>query len=394
MASSEIVVTVGADATELEKGLNEVTNEASKKGGEATSKATGFASILGRAYGVASMIGGVFSGIFDGVMSIARKAQELRNLSVATGMPIEQLQKYEVLAKNAGMSLSSFAHSIAEFNKNMGAAKIRGSEANAALTKLGFGMADITKGNFKYNDALLALAASYEAGTDQATLMHYGVQLFGSSFEQLLPIIKQGTINIKKQMDDLGVSNDSLARSAANASDVINRASQKIENGLINIVGLFAQAGEDILDETDLLMNKVYGLLRRGVGTSNETITKDYADAVVKQMSSGKSKEEQKRYFEYYGAQLDEESKKVYDARIKELMSANGRKLTPLGLSEAQGASTMQQMGGGDIVSAIAFTPLERIATATEETARNTAKDTSMPQTDYTSNLKNIQLGF
>ena len=374
MASSEIVVTVGADATELEKGLNEVTNEASKKGGEATSKATSFAAILGRAYGVASMIAGVVSQMFEGFMVAARKAQELRNLSVATGLPIDQLQRYEVLAKNAGVSLTTFAHSVAEFNKKMGEAKIRGSEANAALTKLGFGLADITKGNFNYNDALLALAASYEAGTDQATLMHYGVQLFGSSFEQLLPIIKQGTLNIKKQMDDLNVSNDKLARSAANAADVANRTGQKVENALINIAGLFAQAGEDILDETDLFMNKVYGVLRRSVGTSNETIAKDYADAVVKQMSGGKTKEEQKRYFEYYGSNLDAESKKIYDARIKELTEANGKKLTPLGLTEAQGASTIQQMGGGDIVSAIAFTPLERIAAATEQTAKNTEK--------------------
>ena len=372
MASSEIVVTVGADATELEKGLNEVSKEASKKGGEATAKSTSFAAILGRAYGVASMIAGVVSQMFEGFMVAARKAQELRNLSVATGLPIDQLQRYEVLAKNAGISLTTFAHSVAEFNKKMGEAKIRGSEANAALAKLGFGLSDITKGNLNYNDALLALSASYEAGTDQATLMHYGVQLFGSSFEQLLPIVKQGTLNIKKQMDDLNVSNDRLARSAANAADVANRTGQKIENALINIAGMFAQAGEDILDETDLFMNKVYGVLRRSVGTSNETIAKDYADAVVKQMSGGKTKEEQKRYFEYYGSSLDAESKKFYDARIKELTEGQGKKLTPLGLSEAQGASTIQQMGGGDVVSAIAFSPLERIAAATEETARNT----------------------
>ena len=36
-------------------------------------------------------------------------------------------------------------------------------------------------------------------------------------------------------------------------------------------------------------------------------------------------------------------------------------------------------MGGGDVVSAIAFTPLERIATATEETAKNTAPKNLTP---------------
>jgi hypothetical protein len=70
---------------------------------------------------------------------------------------------------------------------------------------------------------------------------------------------------------------------------------------------------------------------------------------------------------------MNDDEKKIFMDRIKELEGGkDGKKLTPLGLSEAQGASSLQQMGGGDIISAIAFTPLERIATATEETARNT----------------------
>jgi hypothetical protein len=39
-------------------------------------------------------------------------------------------------------------------------------------------------------------------------------------------------------------------------------------------------------------------------------------------------------------------------------------------------------MGGGDIFGAVAFTPLERIATATEATAEHTRpKDTPPPRT-------------
>jgi hypothetical protein len=50
-------------------------------------------------------------------------------------------------------------------------------------------------------------------------------------------------------------------------------------------------------------------------------------------------------------------------------------------MSEAGAASQMQQIGGGDIFGAVAFTPLERIATATEETATNTRpKDAPAPR--------------
>jgi hypothetical protein len=67
---------------------------------------------------------------------------------------------------------------------------------------------------------------------------------------------------------------------------------------------------------------------------------------------------------------------------IDEQLKGSGKVLSPFGMSEAGAASQMQQMGGGDIFGAVAFTPLERIATATEATAEHTRpKDTPPPRT-------------
>ena len=367
--ASEIVVTVGADTTQLQQGLNQVSN----LGSQAGQKSTSWASMLGKAFGYFTMIKDAVGDIVDKFMEIANKARELRNLSIATGISTSELQRYEILAKNAGISLTTFAHSISEFNKKMGEAKIRGSEANAALTKLGFGLRDIESGNLTYKDTLIEMAKAYEAGTDEATLMHYGIQLFGSSFEQLLPIIKQGTVDIQKRMEALDPSNEKYVSAAAAAADTADRLATRLERALLAIAGSLALAGEDVLDETDSFLNRMWLTLRHMAGASNRDLARDYADAIVKQMTPGKTKAQQKEYIDYYRENLDDESKKYFDERIKEIYDTKGKKLTPLGLSEAQGASTLQQMGGGDIISAIAFTPLERIATATEETARNTA---------------------
>ena len=369
MASSEIVVTVGADATELEKGLNDVTKEAAKSGKEAQVKAGGFMSKLGTAYGAVKTVFGAMMAGVEFVMKYAQIARELRNLSVATGIPVADLRNFQLQAQQAGISTQAMAHSVAEFNKKMGEAKIRGSEANAAMTKLGFGLNDISKGTFTYNEALMALAAAHEAGTDSATLMHYGVQLFGSSFEQLLPLIKQGTVDLKKGSESMVGLNKDSARGAASFADSWDSAMQTIENSFINVFGIIANVTAETLD---IINNDVSALYHSIFSSSPETQGKDFADDVFKQMSKGLTKEQQKAYFDEFGSLMGEEARKFYDQRIKELTKSDGKKLTPLGLTEAQGASTMQQMGGGDIVSAIAFTPLERIATATEETARNT----------------------
>jgi len=371
MASSEIVVTVGADATELEKGLNDVTKEAAKSGKEAQVKAGGFMSKLGNAYGVLKSVFGAMMAGVEFVMKYANIARELRNMSVATGIPVADLRNFQLQAQKAGISTQQMAHSVAEFNKKMGEAKIRGSEANAAMTKLGFGLKDISNGTFTYNEALMALAAAHEAGTDSATLMHYGVQLFGSSFEQLLPLIKQGTVELKKSSGSLVDVNENAGRVASNTADAWDTAWQTIENATINIIGSILLLGEGVADFINNFSSRIWNRL---TSSSKEESGRLYAEGVFKQMSKGLTKEQQKSYFDLWGANMKEgsEDRIAYEKRIKELMASNGKKLTPLGLTEAQGASTMQQMGGGDIVSAIAFTPLERIAMATEETARNT----------------------
>jgi hypothetical protein len=384
MGASEIVVTVGADATELEKGLNDVSKEANETGSEGNKEATSFAATLGRAYGTISQIADVVGGVFEKFIEIAQRAQELRNLSVATGISIGELQSYEKVAKNAGMSLSAFAHSIAEFNKKMGEAKIRGSEANAVLTKLGFGLKDITSGALDYNEALYAMADAYQAGTDEATLMHYGLQLFGQSFEELLPLVKQGSGEIRKQYEHTYRSEEKYAQAAARAADAWNGAMNLIEAAMIDIVGMASQFGEDLVDELNNSLAGLWYAIKVAFVDKNSVI-RDSAEEVYRQQSSGKTKEERQRYYDYWmnSYNFDEDEKKVFMQRIKELEGeGKGKKLTPLGLTESQGASSIQQMGGGDIASSIAFSPLERIADATEETARNTAPGASItPET-------------
>jgi hypothetical protein len=266
------------------------------------------------------------------------------------------------------------AHSVAEFNKKIAEAKIRGGEANAALTKLGFGMQDLTTGQINYQETLYALADAYSAGTDQATLMHYGIQLFGSSFEQLLPLIKQGSGEMKKQFENQYHAEEKWANAAARHADMWDRTKNIIDSVMIDIVGMFQQFGEDMVDEIN---NNFAGawLAFKNIFVDDKTIVREAADEIYKQQSSGKTPAERQKYYDHWMKEygMDEEKKKIFMDRIKELEGGTGgKKLTPLGLSEAQGASSIQQMGGGDIVSAIAFSPLERIATATEETARNT----------------------
>ena len=91
---------------------------------------------------------------------------------------------------------------------------------------------------------------------------------------------------------------------------------------------------------------------------------------------------------------MSESDAKDFMDKFAKILGEGGKKIQPSGLQSAQGASQLQQMGGGDIVSAIAFTPLERIATATEETAKNTAPKKNDNNQETTKGINMIPLGF
>jgi spermidine/putrescine-binding protein len=58
----------------------------------------------------------------------------------------------------------------------------------------------------------------------------------------------------------------------------------------------------------------------------------------------------------------------------KQIYGEAGKKLSPLALQTAQGASSLQQMGGGDIVSAVAFSPAQQTAENTAKSAEELSK--------------------
>ena len=90
-------------------------------------------------------------------------------------------------------------------------------------------------------------------------------------------------------------------------------------------------------------------------------------------LSPSINKENRKLQLEAATLGLSDKDKKYFMDAYDAASGAKGKKLDPFGLATAGAASQMQQMGGGDIFGAVGFTPLERIATATEETAKNTA---------------------
>lgn len=340
-------------------------------GGGITGGISSIGASLAGATGGLSMIAAELANKFiEGFQKAVQEAKELRNLSYATDISTGELRKMAVVAEQSGISLSQFAHSVAEFNKNMGRAKIGGSELNNLLNKLGVSQEDLKSNSYDYNRALRDLAKAHRAGTDAATLAYYGNLMFGSSFEQLLPIIKKGTGDFDRSMQGIYKTSELGTSVLADTSDRWDKFWSNFKNIAADGFAYLTLAANSLENARPLaaatLLAKGGDLGKSAEVIANQIVGGDEVKMLIgRQLAKGMSKVDSDAFMK----------------RLEELVRGqSGVKLTPLGLQTAQGASSLQQMGGGDIVSAAAFSPAQATAEATQKTAENTYRTNELLQ--------------
>lgn len=375
---ADLSVTIGADTTELEKNLKKAGKTIKKElGGEnqysgginfATDLMAGkVGSAIGSLMGkVGGEIGGFIDLLIGKSVELMERSREFRNLSIATGLSVKELEGLENLGKTTGVSLNSLANSFAEFNVKVATSKIKGSELNNVFAKMHINFQDVINGTFTATDGLKALADSYTAGTDEQTLAYYGNLMYGSSFKDLLPIVKQGSVAINTQTQ--------LLYKSTKAYDDANAATlnyfTNLKNSFLNFFSDIFGAIFYLIERVRQRINEVQSQFRGTEEKVKSFISNNPTLSSKELLEKAKNKENISPFFLTSPSDKDQ---KEFINELKKQAGGNGIKLSPFGQYRADAANSMQQMAGGDIFGAVAFSPLERIANATEETAKNTA---------------------
>jgi hypothetical protein len=391
---ADLSVTIGLDQKELEKGLADAgkTVEKGMSAGKGISKGANFisdilggniGSAIGSLFGpVGALVGQVFDQIIGKVRELAEYAKELRTIRLKTGLSYSEIEGINAIAKSAGISAGAMADSMVEFKKKSADAYIKGGELIRLLPKLGVGLDELRKGSFDYFQAIKLLSEAHKAGTDEATLDYYAHALLGSSYKEMLPLIKMGSTNLKLYNDAIYKNSTEAVDAMSRFGDAFDRWIQNLKNGATELFGKYLLAREE-QNRTDYAVQAGAMIM---AGRSKDSLksrwnVEDQAVGFLKNIGPGFSDEQRKQFAVEATNRMkitDEEKKQFLDYFNKQLEKP-GKKLSPFGLSEAGAASQMQQMGGGDIFGAVAFTPLERIATATEKTADNTKPGADQP---------------
>lgn len=386
---ADLSVTIGLDQKELEKGLAEAGKSIGNlgKGGAGGGK-NPFADLANKyssAQGIGGLLGGPIGGmigaIVDGfgaaikalmakIKELADYAQNLRRISMATGVAISDLSKMEGFASAFGVSLNSLSNAFVEFTRRMGEVRIKGGEATNILAKMGVGLDEVANGTFNHERAMKMLADSYAAGTDEATLLYYGTKLFGDSFKEMMPIIKAGSQAVEDASNVWFKAGEETSGALGRMSQDLDNIGRGFKNLFIDIVGGFM----DMIEELQFSFANFFSA---GAWNPFESLE----DEIKRKIENAPKYMTNKEITKFVLEEVDEDKREEAKKEIEKQLKGEGKKLSPFGMAEAGAASQMQQMGGGDIFGAVGFTPLERIATATEKTAENTApKDTPSPR--------------
>jgi hypothetical protein len=392
---ADLMVTLGADSSELEKKVKQAGKTIEKELGGGDKKGKGvmggidFATNL-MSGNIGAAIGGLFGPVGQAVgqfvdvllgkaKELMDQAIQLRALSMQTNMSTQQIQGLEGIAKATGISVGKLADSISEYNRRVGYARTHGSEMNYLLTKMGVSFETIKNGTFTYFDAIDALAQAQAAGTDEAILNHYAQVMLGSSYKEMLPLIKMGSENLRGYSQRIYKTSKESIDALTEAGDAWNEFSESVKNIAMDMLGwlyskTFAVDAEDVA-RAMTLQQGAYGnkemlqkvMIDYGGGKTDaqkKALGLQALDIREKEsLSLGKDPAKVK-------AEMDEQRKIIREMYDKQ----KGVNLNPFGAGPALGASQMQQMGGGDLFGAVSFNPMQRMADNTDTINTNVAK--------------------
>ena len=381
---ADLTATLGLNTDELKKGMADA-GKTVEKGFSNTQLAKGIGGIgqimsgnigagVGAMFGpVGEAVGGVFDIIIGKVKELAEYAKELRTIRLATGATYQEIESANAVGKATGVSPQAIASSMVEFRKRAAEASIKGSEMNNALYKMGIGMDTVKDGTIGYWDVVRSLSAAHKAGTDDATLEYYAQTLLGSSFKEMLPIIRMGSTNVKLYNESIYKNSTEAVDAMARFGDSFDRWVTNLKNGSLELLGGIIQFAEarrigKLEEETSRYMNFMRS--EADSGKNFKPDSKEAANFLLKEIGPGFTDEQRMGFATDAAKNIKNESdRKMFMDSFSKLLEQPGNKLNPFGLAPAGGVSSMQSMGGGDLFGAIAFSPLDAIKDNTERTA-------------------------
>jgi hypothetical protein len=182
-------VVIGADDSELAKGLNRAARKL-KDFGE---------NIRAVGLGIGGAGAAIFTPLAGAGEAFASHGSELEKGSKQTGIGAESLSTLQYAAQQANVDFDTLTLSIARMNKNLGSGEPLSGKLREALTHLHLSVSDLV--GLKPDERFKLIAQRLSEMRDAGLQANIANEIFGRGFKDILPLIDQGSAGINGLQD-------------------------------------------------------------------------------------------------------------------------------------------------------------------------------------------------
>jgi hypothetical protein len=321
-------------------------------------------------------------------------SQKIEKVSRFSGLSVEDVQKYGYAAKMSGVDFDTFANAMGNANKELGKLTLYGGTSIVALSKLQINVDSVKNHSVGAIDVLKKMADAYKKHAETAEMAALGNQLFGGSFKDMIPMLRNGSAEIERLAASAPSVNSQTISAAASfgrsttqiletagslgAEDISNyskneayaagKMSGRVASGDISakdaVEKLLTPAnrgagatlvgsGARFIDYIKMAFNPLSQRVDEDTGT---TVGHGAARLLANEGIRGAgedTKSVRNRFLAMRGGKVENlsESDKAILSAFDEKIAGEGKMNLQSGIFQA--ASKMQQAGGGDVLSAI-----------------------------------------
>lgn len=251
-----------ADDSKLRRGLKSASRKLSAWGASVRQFGTRLAGV-GAAI-TAPLIGA--SKVF------AKIGDDLDKMSQRTGIGVEALSELSFAAEQSGADLDALANAVLRMNRRLG--RITAGQGSGQQVKAmeALGLSAQTLERLDTEERLLAIADAMAAMKDPAEAAGLAQRAFGSSVDQVLPLLLQGADGIKslkREARELGLTiSGEAASQAAKFTDQMNVLAKVIK---ITVFQIGSKLAPTLIDATKKMVSFAAGV-RDWIGENKDLI--------------------------------------------------------------------------------------------------------------------------
>ena len=205
--------------------------------------------------------------------STINEMDELSKTAQRVGVPTEELSRLAYAGDLADVSLSDLQSSLGKLIKSMGDAEKETSTQGRILDALGIQTIDPLTGKFRSaTEVLYDFADAFKEQKGSPEIIAAGLQIFGRSFQNIIPLIKDGSAGLREMGLESDILGKTLSTEAGRGAEAFNDNLTRLKSAT---GGLAMQVATDLLPDLEHLTDEFVNLVTEGDGIS--TLAHDIA---------------------------------------------------------------------------------------------------------------------